>query len=168
LLSSAAFGEPGNLVVAGHRTSSFQPLHGISQGDTIQLEWFDSRGGFHQRIYGVALIRVTDPKDTALLAPTEGDALTLVTCYPFGLGPNSPKRFMVRALPADASRNAAAFINKRLRPEPTERQLVTAIKKDVQKGSPSGRGGMFSRDPALRFLFAIVVPHERYGDFSAG
>ena len=109
LLSSAAFGEPGNLVVAGHRTSWFRPLQRISRGDTIQLEWFDSRGGFHQRLYGVAMIRVTDPKDTTLLAPMERDALTLITCYPFGLGPNSPKRFMVRALPADANREAAAF-----------------------------------------------------------
>lgn len=112
LLSSADFGEPGNLVVAGHRTSWFRPLQGISQGDTIQLEWFDSRGGFHERVYGVAMIRVIEPKNTTLLAPTARDALTLITCYPFGLGPNSPQRFVVRALPTDENRETAAFINK--------------------------------------------------------
>jgi sortase (surface protein transpeptidase) len=37
----------------------------------------------------------------ALLAPTSEDALTLITCYPFGRGPRSPQRYVVRALPAN-------------------------------------------------------------------
>ena len=43
LLSSANLGEPGNLVLAGHRTSWFLPLQAIAAGDEIQLDWFDSR-----------------------------------------------------------------------------------------------------------------------------
>ncbi|HUM07071.1 MAG TPA: class GN sortase [Terriglobales bacterium] len=99
LLSSAAPGEPGNIVVAGHRTSWFRPLEGIAQGDAIQLDWYDSHGGLHSRHYAVSAIRVVEPKDVALLAPTSEDALTLITCYPFGRSSRSPQRFVVRAEP---------------------------------------------------------------------
>jgi sortase A len=101
LLSGARLGEPGNLVLAGHRTSWFLPLEGIAQGDAIEIEWFDrQRAGLHKQSYRVNMIRVVDPKDVTLLAPTEDDALTLITCYPFGISPNSPQRFVVRASPA--------------------------------------------------------------------
>ena len=98
LFSGARMGEPGNLVLAGHRTSWFRSLEGIRQGDTIQVEWFDGRhGGLHARTYTVEIIRVTEPQDVTLLAPTADDALTLVTCYPFGSSPYSPSRYIVRA-----------------------------------------------------------------------
>lgn len=99
LFSGAQLGESGNLVLAGHRTSWFKSLEGIAQDDTIQLEWFDSHRELHQRTYTVSEIRVADPKDVTLLAPTSEDALTLITCYPFGRSPNSPQRFIVRASP---------------------------------------------------------------------
>ena len=99
LLSGARFGEPGNLVLAGHRTSWFRRLEKINQGDTIKIQWFDTQGTLHERGYEVETIRVTSPKDTTWLAPTEHDALTLITCYPFGLRAESPERFIVRASP---------------------------------------------------------------------
>ncbi len=99
LLSGAALGKPGNLVLAGHRTSWFRPLEQIAMGDTMQLDWFDSRRVLHQRTYIVKVIRVVDPENVTLLAPTADDALTLITCYPFGRSPRSPQRFVVRALP---------------------------------------------------------------------
>jgi sortase A len=105
LFSGAAPGEPGNLLLAGHRTSWFRPLEAIAQGDRIEVQWFDShRGGLHKRNYAVDKIRVVDPHDVALLAPTSEDALTLVTCYPFGYSPGSPLRFIVRSLPLGPSR----------------------------------------------------------------
>ncbi len=110
LLSGPALGEPGNVVLAGHRTSWFRPLQAIAPGDRIQIDWFDPRnGGLRERSYNVTMIRVVDPKDVDLLGPTQGDddALTLITCYPFGLGPTSPQRFIVRASPLGASRIAA-------------------------------------------------------------
>ncbi len=111
LLSGAGLGEAGNLVLAGHRTSWFEPLQAIAQGDTIDLEWFDSRsGGLHQRTYTVTMIRVVDPQDVGLLAPTSEDTLTLITCYPFGRGPRSPQRFIVRACPVGPTRWASARI----------------------------------------------------------
>lgn len=103
LFSGAQLGESGNLVLAGHRTSWFKSLEGIAQDDAIQLEWFDSHRQLHQRSYKVRGIQVVDPKDVMLLAPTSEDALTLITCYPFGRSPRSPQRFIVRASPVDAS-----------------------------------------------------------------
>ena len=103
LQSGAELGEPGNLLLAGHRTSWFRPLQAIATGDRIQLEWYDMRARqLHSRTYRVVLIQVVAPKATALLQPTSDDALTLITCYPFGSNPTSPQRFLVRALPVDS------------------------------------------------------------------
>ena len=111
LLSGASLGEAGNHVLAGHRTSWFQPLEAIAQGDAIDLEWFDPRsGGLHERTYTVTMIRVVEPQDVGFLAPTSEDALTLITCYPFGRSPRSPQRFMVRASPVGPSSLATARI----------------------------------------------------------
>ena len=108
LLSGANPGEPGNLVLAGHRTSWFKPLAAIAPGDTIHLEWFDRRSGaIHERTYTVTLIRIVEPQDVDLLAPTSEDALTLITCYPFGRGPRSPQRYIVRASPVSEPPGAA-------------------------------------------------------------
>jgi sortase A len=95
----AALGEPGNLMLAGHRTSWFRALVGIVQGDTIRLDWFDAQGRLHQRSYSVEVVLVLQPDDVVHLMPTAEDSLTLITCYPFGRNPRSPQRFVVRALP---------------------------------------------------------------------
>ena len=100
LLDGAAPGEPGNLVLAGHRTSWFLPLKDIKVGDSIRLEWLNNDRKLRARSYVVAEIRIVAPTDTALLQPTAEDALTLITCYPFGSRPTSPQRFIVRATPA--------------------------------------------------------------------
>lgn len=104
LMSGAEPGRPGNVVLAGHRTSWFRPLEGITKGDRIQIDWFDRRrGGLYERTYAVDWIQVVEPQDMTLLAPTSEDALTLVTCYPFGSSPRSPLRYMVRASPIGPS-----------------------------------------------------------------
>lgn len=105
MLSGATFGEPGNVELAGHRTSWFLPLERVAVGDTIEVEWFDEqRHKPRQRTYIVNIIRVVPPEDVALLAPTSQDALTLVTCYPFGHSSRSPQRYLVRAMPVGPSR----------------------------------------------------------------
>jgi sortase A len=107
LLSGAALGEPGNLEVAGHRTSWFEPLEGLTMSDTIEVEWYDARHGrLRQRTYVVSDIRVVTPEDRSLLAPTSDDVLTLITCYPFGRSPRSPERYIVRASPASPGTSA--------------------------------------------------------------
>ncbi len=103
LFSGADFGEPGNLVLAGHRTSWFRPLESVAKDDRIQIAWFDKRARQHTGTYQVTKIQIVDPKDVSLLAPTDDDALTLITCYPFGHGPSSPQRFVVRAVPLPTS-----------------------------------------------------------------
>jgi sortase A len=105
LLSAAAFGEPGNLELAGHRDTWFKPLEAVELGDAIDVEWYDSRRAcLRSRSYGVNTIRVVAPEDVSLLAPTSDDALTLVTCYPFGRNPRSPLRYIIRASPQSPSR----------------------------------------------------------------
>jgi sortase A len=105
LLNGTAVGGPGNLVLAGHRTSWFRPLEGIAQGDTIQIQWYDGHhGGLQEQTYAVSTISVVEPQDTTFLAPTPDDELTLITCYPFGRGPRSPRRFIVRASPLGTGR----------------------------------------------------------------
>lgn len=104
LFSGAGLGEPGNLELAGHRTSWFEPLKAVATDDIIQIEWYDARrGSLRERTYIVCAIRVVAPDDVSLLAATADDALTLVTCYPFGRSPRSPQRYMIRALPAGPS-----------------------------------------------------------------
>jgi sortase A len=107
LQSGAVVGAPGNLVLAGHRTSWFRSLEGVAQGDRIQVDWFDLyHSGLHQRTYQIEQIQIVEPQDVSLLAPTFDDALTLITCYPFGRSPRSPQRFMVRAVPLEKNKFA--------------------------------------------------------------
>jgi sortase A len=99
MLSGANFGEPGNLILAGHRTSWFLPLEKIAKNDVIEIQWLDSHNKLQTRTYTVEQIHVVNPRDTKLLRPTADDRLTLITCYPFGVGPTSPQRFIVKAKP---------------------------------------------------------------------
>jgi len=125
---SVALGEPGNLVLAGHRTSWFRPIEALAAGDSIKLEWFDARRGrLLERNYTVTAIRVVLPEDVSLLAPTSDDALTLITCYPFGRSPHSPQRFVVRASPAGPSRSAQISSARQFPPRPSRTFLQPSI-----------------------------------------
>jgi sortase A len=98
MMCGATSGEPGNLLIAGHRTSWFLPLRYLRCGDTLVLETLDERAaGPRRRTYRVETIRVVSPQDVSFLRPTPGDCLTLVTCWPFGAAPKSSHRFVVRA-----------------------------------------------------------------------
>jgi sortase A len=99
LSSSASPGEPGNVVIAGHRTSWFEPLRGAAVGQTVRLEWTEPRSRrLLSREYRIHALLIVSPTEAHYLAATEDDELTLVTCYPFGRGPTSPLRFVVRAV----------------------------------------------------------------------
>lgn len=97
LMNGAAPGEPGNLVIAGHRTSWFRPLKDVRRGQEVVVESRRVEGGLERRAYRVREVRVIDPADRRFLGPTPDDVLTLITCYPFGSSPHSPSRFVVRA-----------------------------------------------------------------------
>ena len=106
LFSGASLGEPGNVELAGHRTSWFRPLEDLEARDEIQVQWFDSRKHeLRERTYTVDDILIVTPEEVPSLIPPPGDALTLITCYPFGRSPGSPQRFVVLASPAGPSRS---------------------------------------------------------------
>lgn len=85
-------GETGNAVLAGHRDSLFRPLRKIQKGDLVT---FNLRGyEFHYEVFS---IEVVSPEDVAVLRPTSGRQLTLITCFPFGFIGPAPSRLVVRA-----------------------------------------------------------------------
>lgn len=98
MMNGAAPGEPGNVVLAGHRTTDFLPLEKVAGDDVVLLEWLGRDGRLRSRSYRVDGLEVKEPRDTSALQPTREDRLTLITCYPFGLQARSPLRYVVRAL----------------------------------------------------------------------
>lgn len=93
LENTALPGEAGNVVIAGHRDTFFQPLREVRVGDDVFLA--APHGRFH---YRVESLQVMSSHDVGVLAPTDDAVLTLITCYPFWvLGP-APDRFVVRAI----------------------------------------------------------------------
>jgi len=85
-------GQPGNVGLAGHRDTLFRPLKDLRVNDEIQFT--TPRGDFR---YEVESLRIVDPDDTGVLAPSGENVLTLVTCYPFYYVGPAPKRWIVRA-----------------------------------------------------------------------
>lgn len=121
LMNAALLGEPGNVVLAGHRTSWFLPLKDVGGGQELILEWRDgAAGGLRRRSYRVREIAVIDPRDVRFLRPTHEDCLTLITCYPFGRGPRSPRRYVVRAVAEGQTRPALPGRSARVGPISTD------------------------------------------------
>ncbi|HKQ86470.1 MAG TPA: class D sortase [Candidatus Acidoferrales bacterium] len=85
-------GESGNVVFAGHRDTYFRPLRNIRVGDVITIETVD-----RSYEYKVEWFRVMPPDNVSVLAPSESNELTLITCFPFNLVGPAPDRFVVRA-----------------------------------------------------------------------
>jgi len=85
-------GQPGNVVITGHRDTFFRGLRNIHQDDEITLTTLN--GTFR---YRVDFTEVVGPQDTAVLDHSDDAILTLVTCYPFYYVGPAPKRFVVRA-----------------------------------------------------------------------
>ncbi|MBI4459851.1 MAG: class D sortase [Acidobacteria bacterium] len=91
-------GESGNVVIAAHRDSFFQPLRDISKNDQIVVTTLN--GSFQYRVDSV---QVTDPDNRAVLRHSDEPVLTLVTCYPFTYIGSAPKRFIVQARRVEAA-----------------------------------------------------------------
>ena len=93
LPSSPLPGEPGNVVVLGHRDTFFRPLRGIAQGDPIRVK---TRSGSFQ--YVVDSIQVVPPEQSlAFKEDVSAESMTLITCFPFDYVGPAPRRFVVRA-----------------------------------------------------------------------
>jgi sortase A len=85
-------GQPGNVGISGHRDTFFFPLRNIRQDDELQLTTRTAE--FRYRVVSVAVVQ---PTDTDVLAVSETEVLTLVTCYPFTFIGSAPERYIVRA-----------------------------------------------------------------------
>jgi len=73
-------GQPGNAVIAGHRTTWGMPFHELDTldpGDRIEV---DTALGTH--VYSVREIHIVRPSEIWVADPREGAWLTLTTCHP--------------------------------------------------------------------------------------
>lgn len=85
-------GYAGNVALAGHRDTFFRELRNIKKDDTIELE---TENGTYR--YLVQSTDIVGPRDVGVLAASNKQTLTLVTCYPFYYIGSAPKRFIVHA-----------------------------------------------------------------------
>jgi sortase A len=92
LADTAWLGQAGNVALAGHRDTVFRALRGIRLGDLIEVSTLD-----HLVRYEVESTTVVPPTNLAVLAASDSNSLTLITCYPFDFIGAAPKRFIVRA-----------------------------------------------------------------------
>jgi sortase A len=90
--ATALPGQDGNIGLAGHRDSFFRQLRNVHTNDRIALRTLNG-----EYDYVVDSITVVMPDDMQVLAPTAGNVLTLVTCYPFNYVGHAPRRYIVRA-----------------------------------------------------------------------
>lgn len=92
IAGTARPGEAGNVGLAGHRDGYFRRLKDVRPGQRIHLVTREGRWD-----YEVERVRIVEPSQVEVLAPTGHPALTLVTCYPFYFLGNAPQRFIVSA-----------------------------------------------------------------------
>jgi len=95
-------GQAGNTVLAAHRDSFFRGLGEMKRADVIRLTF---PGG--EYLYTVEFVAVVNPDETWVMEPAAGQALTLITCYPFHFIGPAPKRFVVRAHRVESQSNAS-------------------------------------------------------------
>ncbi|HTX39040.1 MAG TPA: class D sortase [Bryobacteraceae bacterium] len=85
-------GQPGNVGLAGHRDGFFRPLKDLRIKDEVQFS--TPRGDFKYQVESMVIV---EPDNVAVLASSEENVLTLVTCYPFSYVGAAPRRLIVRA-----------------------------------------------------------------------
>ena len=96
-------GESGNSVIGAHRDTHFAFLQWLEDGEEIEVQ--DARGVDLR--YRVAYSKVVDKTDVSVMsARTDGDRLTLVTCYPFNaLTSGGRLRYVVVAQPVPTEKS---------------------------------------------------------------
>lgn len=95
-------GEPGSIVVSGHRDTHFQFLQYLLEDDLIYVEWPTG----HRSAFTVQELTVVDSRHTRLGNYDQAETLILTTCYPFdALIPGGPLRYVVKAEKASAVEN---------------------------------------------------------------
>lgn len=90
---TAAPGEPGNVVLAGHRTTFTRPFHRLDELDPGDLVYIEDADGF-EVMYAVTDVFVVDPNDLWITYDGDGSTLTMFACHPKG---SARFRLVVRA-----------------------------------------------------------------------
>lgn len=94
LFKSAAPGEEGNCIIAGHRDTHFDFLRSLKKGDHIILQ--DKQG--ESVTYEITEMLIAHENSHHLLGQYTGRMLTLITCYPFdAIRSGGPLRYVVMA-----------------------------------------------------------------------
>jgi len=94
--ASAPLGSAGLAVIGGHRDTHFAFLRRLQPDAPLQLQLPDGA----LRDYRVERAQVVDIRRVPLYRESGGEALMLVTCYPFdALRVGGPLRYVVRARP---------------------------------------------------------------------
>ena len=91
-IGSAAIGNVGNSVLAGHRDTVFRNLGELVAGDLIELESMD--GTFTYEVTGSTIV---DGNERGAIKPSAKAILTLITCYPFSYVGSAPDRYLLSA-----------------------------------------------------------------------
>lgn len=84
-------GQPGNMVIAGHRDGHFRKLANIKKQDIVELESVKE-----STYYIVTEITPTFGQDIYWTENTSKNVLTLITCFPFDFIGKAEERFIVR------------------------------------------------------------------------
>jgi sortase A len=109
--ASAPLGSPGQAVIAGHRDTHFAFLRQLQPGTGLQLQLPSAE----LRSYRTGPARLVDSQQQRLSRGGDGEALLLVTCYPFDtLRVGGPLRYVVSAWPEPAQRAAEDMAIMRL------------------------------------------------------
>jgi len=89
--ASAPPGDPGLVLISGHRDTHFRFLAELRAGDLLHLEHRTGRA-----VYRIEESSVLDTRIEQIVDRGDDDRLLLVTCWPFGtLAPRGPLRYLV-------------------------------------------------------------------------
>lgn len=91
-IGSAAAGQLGNSIYAGHREMGLKKVGGLAIGEEIIVETLD--GTF---TYEVTATRIVPQEDRSVSIESDESLLTLITCYPFDYFGSAPNRYIVTA-----------------------------------------------------------------------
>ena len=102
-----------------------------------------------KRLYQVESTAIVSPNYLEVLAPTPGETLTLVTCYPFEWFGHAPKRFIVRAHGIE---------------DPTHSGARTSAMKEKTRSEESGgkRWPSINRSPPIRQSVPSLAKQAQY------
>jgi sortase A len=96
---SAKPGDPGTVIISGHRDTHFRFLQYLADGQSVVIETPESRNYFT-----VTGRQVVNAQETAIDLDAGVNQLLLVTCYPFDSPlAGGPLRYVITAVPAAPS-----------------------------------------------------------------